>query len=265
MNRSQTLRLLTGSLLLLSGLSLTACKKNTIDPTEPTDPINGPGGKAGYLVGKVTDPQGKALPRATVYTDNTVFRGRGAEVKTGNDGTYQIQLVQDLGQWVAKGYILKQYNDRTYKINLDPENPDSFTDSEKPVRNFQWKLTGHIPDQSLDLYYGGTLEMSRDPNMDLYDNENVEFTLTPVGPLIDGSTGKTLTLRAKRRYDTFLKDIPMGRYKITAVYKPTGQALRVCDYYNDSDYAYASSVTVDFTGTESANRGNMMGISYTNR
>ncbi|CCH03119.1 hypothetical protein FAES_5120 [Fibrella aestuarina BUZ 2] len=263
MNRSQPVCLLMSTVLLLGGLSLTACTKTNIDPT---DPIDGPGGKAGYLVGTVTDPHGKALPRATIYTDNTVFKGRGSEVKTSSDGTYQLQLVKNLGQWVAKGYILKQYNDRVYKISLDPDNADSFTDAEKPVRNFRWKLTGHIPDLSLDLYYGGTLEMSRDLNAnELRDNENVEFTLTPVGPLIDGSTGKPLTLRAKRRYDTFLKDIPMGRYRITAVYKPTGQALRVCDYYNDSDYTYASSVTVDFTGTESATRANMMGISYTNR
>lgn len=56
----------------------------------------------------------------------------------------------------------------------------------------------------------------------------------------------------------------MGRYTVTAVYKPTGQALRVRDVY-DGDGSYASSVTVDFTGRESVNRANMMGIGYTNR
>lgn len=268
MNHSQSFRAIAGTALLLLGsfVTFTACenKPNDSDIVVP-EPGTG-SGKAGYLVGKVTDPQGQPLPRATIFTDNTVFKGRGAEVNTASDGTYSVQLVKDLGQWVAKGYILKQYNDKVYKINLDPENPDSFNDTEKAVRNFQWKLTGHVPDLSLDLYYGGTMEMARDLNAnELRDNENIEFTFTPVGPLIDGSTGKTLTIRAKKRYDTYLKDIPMGRYKVTAVYKPTGQALRVCDYYNDSDYTYAPSVTVDFTGRESATRANMMGISYTNR
>ncbi|GAB3490368.1 hypothetical protein GCM10027341_02020 [Spirosoma knui] len=272
MNTQQSFRTLTSAFLLVmsSICTLTSCQTNSVNPGDGTtttpDAGNTTAGKAGYLIGTVTDPQGKPLSRATIYTDNTVIKGRGAEVNTTANGTYQLQLVKDLGQWVAKGYILKQYNDRVYKINLDPENPDSFTEEEKPVRNFQWKLTGHIPDLSLDLYYGGTVETFRDLNADeLRDNENIEFTFTPVGPLIDGSAGKALTLRSKKRYDSFIKDVPIGRYKVTAVYKPTGQALRVCDVYNDSDYNYSSSVTVDFTGRESATRSNMMGIGYTNR
>lgn len=265
MNLFQNFRLVAGTFFLLGSLSIIACKQSTLEPVPDPDKPSMPG-KDGYLVGKVTDPQGKPLARATIFTDNTVLKGRGAEVNTGSDGTYQVQLVMGAGQWTAKGYILKSYNDHVYKIDLEPQNPDSFSAEEKPVRDFQWKLSGHVPDMSLDLYYGGTLEMSRDLNAnDLRDNENVEFTLTPVGSLIDGSTGKTLTLRAKKRYDTYLKDIPMGRYKVTAVYKPTGEALRVCDYYNDDDYTFTPSVTVDFTGRESATRSNMIGIKYTNR
>jgi hypothetical protein len=259
------------SCLLWGLLTLTsACQTNGVDPTNngtDTKPGNNTSAsKAGYVVGTVTDPQGKPLSGATVYIDNTVYQGRGAQVSSSANGTYQVQLVKGLGQWVAKGYVLKQYHDRIYKLNLDPEDPNSFSEEEKPVRNFQWKLTGHQADLSLDLYYGGTVETFRDPNAnELWDNENIEFTFTPVGPLIDGSTGKTLTLRFKKRYDSFIKDIPIGRYKVSAIYKPTGEALRVCDVFNDSDYSYSSSVTVDFTGRESATRSNMMGIGYTDR
>ncbi len=254
-------------LFLLGSLALPACTTTVVAPDSTDGPGNTPSanGKAGYLVGMVTDPQGKPLPRATVFTDNTVFKDRGAEVNTATDGTYQVQLVKDMGQWVAKGYILKAYNDRIYKINLHPENLDSFSDTEKPVRNFQWKLTGHVPDLSLDLYYGGMAELFRDPNVDdLGDNENIEFTLTPVGPLIDGSAGKVMTLRAKKRYDSFIRDIPIGRYTVTAVHKPTGQKLRVGDAFAD-EIEYAPSVTLDFTGRESATRANTIGILFTNR
>ncbi|GAB3957275.1 hypothetical protein GCM10028805_49520 [Spirosoma harenae] len=262
-------RALSGTILLLMGslLTMTACDKKPIDPTT-TDPGSGTGtGTDGYLIGKVIDPQGKPLSKATIYIDHTVITGNGPEVKTATDGTYKIQMINLAGEWIAKGYILKQYNDRVYKIALDPENEDSFTSGEKPVRNFQWKLTGHIPDLSLDLYYGGTMEMSRDLNAnELYDNENVEFTLTPVGPLIDGSTGNALKLKAKKRYDTFLKDIPMGRYKVTAVYKPTGEQLLVRDAWNfTDDIVYHPSVIMDFLGTESAVRYNSMSVGYTNR
>lgn len=260
--KSLTSMVVLGS-LLFTGIG---CKKDPIDPANPGPPDGNPVGKAGYLTGKVTDPQGKPLPKATIFVDHTVLPNDGPEVKTASDGSYQIQMVNLAGQWIAKGYILKQYNDRVYKINLFPENEDSFTRDEKPVRNFQWKLTGHIPDLSLDLYYGGSMEMFRDLNADgLRDNENIEFTLTPVGPLIDGSTGTVLKLQAKKRYDSILKDIPMGRYKVSAVYKPTGEQLLVRDAWDFSDdFNYQPSVTLDFWGTESATRANSMGIGFIN-
>ncbi|MGA0555421.1 carboxypeptidase-like regulatory domain-containing protein [Larkinella sp. VNQ87] len=261
MKRRTTLHTLVG-IAVLGLTTLAACKKESADPMpDPTAPV---AGKAGFLIGKVTDPQGRPLPRATVYIDNTVLVGRGAEVTSGSDGSYKMALVAGAGQWVAKGFILKSYNDRVYKILLDPENPDSFSEDEKPVRNFQWKLTGHIPDLSLDLYYGGTAELLRDPNAEgLNDDENIEFTFKPVGPLIDGSAGKTLTLKAKRRYDSFLRDIPIGRYEISAVYKPTGEKLLVADGWGDLEYK--TSVVLDFLGTEASYRANSMGIGYTNR
>lgn len=263
MNTQHPFQGLIGTALLLIGslTVFTSCKSNSIDPgTEPGNPSKG---QSGYVIGKVTDPQRKPLPRATVYIDNTVIKGHGAEVSSGADGNYKMQLVKDMGQWVAKGYILKEYNDRVYKILLDPENPDSFSENEKPVRNFQWKLTGHVPDLSLDLYYGGTAELHRDPNAYELETSKIEFTFTPVGPLIDGSTGKPLKLQTKKTYDDFLNDIPMGRYTVTAIYKPTGEKLRLIDAFGD-DYNYKESVTLDFLGRESAVRSNTMGIGFTN-
>ncbi|QDK78701.1 carboxypeptidase regulatory-like domain-containing protein [Spirosoma sp. KCTC 42546] len=269
MKNLQAFRSLTGTALLLLGslFALTACDKKPVDPNGPMPTDPGTPGQAGYLVGKVIDPQGKPLPKATVFVDHTVLTGDGPEVKTAADGTYKVQMTDFAGEWIAKGYLLKQYNDRVYKINLDPEDDSPFTSNEKAVRNFQWKLTGHIPDLSLDLYYGGTMEMSRDLNADdLRDNENIEFTLTPVGPLIDGSTGKVLKVQAKKRYNDAIKDVPMGRYKVTAVYKPTGEQLLVRNAWDfDSDIVYQPSVTMDFLGTESAVRYNSMCVGYTNR
>ncbi|WP_460636401.1 carboxypeptidase-like regulatory domain-containing protein [Larkinella harenae] len=267
MNARKTFQALLGTTLFLLGTlaSLTSCKSESPEPgTTPPDSGTGTKGQSGYLTGHVTDPQGKPLPRATIFTENTVIKDRGAEISTGADGSYKIQLVKNLGQWLAKGYILKSYNDRIYKIQLDPENPDSFSEDEKPVRNFQWKLTGHIPDLSLDLYYGGLVELYRDPNELDLDNEKIEFTFKPVGPLIDGSTGKTLTLQTKKRYDDFIRDVPIGRYTITAVYKPTGEKLLVTDPWGD-DLKYTESVTLDFLGRESATRSNHMGIGFTRR
>ncbi|RFS17799.1 carboxypeptidase-like regulatory domain-containing protein [Emticicia sp. C21] len=220
--------------------------------------------QSGYLIGKVTDPSGKPLSKATIYTNNTVIKDRGAETTSAGDGSYKIAMVAGLGQWIAKGYILKQYNGRVYKLLLDPENDDSFTQEEKPVRNFQWKLQGHVPDLSLNLYYGGSAELYKDPNVeDMNDTENVEFTFQPDGALIDGSQGKTLKLRggkAGTQNRNRLVDIPIGRYKVSAVYLPTGKALKVKDAWNDDPYA--SSAIIEFHGTEESYRANQMGIGF---
>jgi hypothetical protein len=245
------LRLLAGTLFV----TLAACKAGP-EPTPGTD-----GGAAGYVTGRVTDPAGKPLAGARLYTDNAVLPNRGAEATSQSDGTYRIKLAPGLGQWQVRGYVLRQYNDRVYKLLLDPENADSFGDDDQAVRHFRWKLTGRLPDLSLEMHYGGTVELLRDPNATIYDNQNIEWTFKPVGPLIDGSAGKTLVLQAKKQYDSFLRDIPMGRYTISAVYKPTGQRLRVCDAWEGT--AYGESVTLDFVGTESATRGNQMGVGYT--
>jgi hypothetical protein len=47
----------------------------------------------------------------------------------------------------------------------------------------------------------------------------VEVTLKPVGPLLDGSRGRTLVFRFPVKTlspETFVEGIPIGRYKLTA-------------------------------------------------
>ncbi|KAA0989166.1 carboxypeptidase-like regulatory domain-containing protein [Dyadobacter aurulentus] len=248
------------SLFCIFTLTQTACT------TDDVPPESEPKGQPGFVTGVVTGPDGKPLSKATIHSEHTVLIGRGAEARSGSDGTYRIALVEGLGHWIVRGYILKEYNDRVYKILLDPENQDSFSEKDKPVRNFQWKLQGHIPDQSLNQFYGGTAELQRDPNSDLNDTENVVFTFQPDGPLIDGSQGKTLQLKGGKRgtqNHNFIHDIPIGRYKVTAIYQPTGQQLLVTDSWNDGEYR--ESATIEFFGTEASYRANQMGIGFTDR
>ncbi|WP_157505241.1 hypothetical protein [Dyadobacter beijingensis] len=75
------------------------------DPEQETGP-EGTNGKSGYLVGKVTDQRGNGVAGATVFTENTVFKGRGAEVTSKNDGSYQMAVAAGLGQWTVDAYTL---------------------------------------------------------------------------------------------------------------------------------------------------------------
>ncbi|QRR04004.1 carboxypeptidase regulatory-like domain-containing protein [Dyadobacter sandarakinus] len=242
-------------------LMVTSCTTSGIEPDE-----TGAGGKAGYLIGKVTDQKGRGLAGATIFIENTVFKNRGSEVNSSSTGDYQLAMVSGLGQWTVRAYTLTEYHDRVYKMFLHPDNTESFTEEEKPVRNFEWRIQGRTANKSVDLYYGGSAEIYRDINSDIYDTENVAFTFQPVGPLIDGSTGKTLTLQGGKsgsNNHNRIDDIPIGRYKVTAIYKPSGDKLGVRDAWNESEYH--DEITIDFMGMEASYRANEIGLGFTNQ
>ena len=94
----------------------------------------------------------------------------------------------------------------------------------------------------------------------------MEFIFEPVGFLIDGSAGKILKLRCGESGSlnhNIINDIAIGRYKVSAVYKPTGAALQVRDAWNESEYH--PNVTMEFFGTENSYRSNQMGIGFTDQ
>jgi len=69
-----------------------------------------------------------------------------------------------------------------------------------------------------DQSYGAPLRVL---TYNLTEKSIVEVTLKPVGPLADGSTGKTLVLRwpspaAGLSGETIIGGIPIGRYTLTA-------------------------------------------------
>lgn len=247
------------ALLALLSLTQVCCDQSV-------GPFDGSTGENGYLVGMVTDPAGRALQQASIHIEHAVLTGKGSQTQPGVNGAYKIVVAKGLGQWVARGYVLQKFNGRLYKILLHPENADSFSDDEKAVRNFQWKLQGHVPDWSLNQFYGGTAELQRDPNSGIENNEKVLFTFEPVGSLIDGSQGKTLKLKGGKRGTqdyNFIHDIPIGKYKVTAIYEPTGEALLVTDSWNDGDYR--ASAIMEFFGTDASYRSNQMGIGFRER
>ncbi len=178
----------------------------------------------GFAVGKVVDSQGKPIAGAKIYLDNTVFYNSFMDGSTGEDGKYKIKVQQ--GVWKAYASFKKQYNGQTYSIQLYPDKTDSFTD-EGAVRNFTWKLEGIDPDNE-HYYYGGLITVNTEYGF--YEEfEDIEFTLTPKGALIDGSAGKTLKIKYREHYWTdpgYLTDIPVGRYIVTAKLK-NNKALKI--------------------------------------
>lgn len=182
----------------------TNCSK--VQPDE-----HGDGPKAGFLTGSVKDQAGNPLDGVRILLDHSIFFNSNISGVTNSRGTYSIEV--PTGSWYAFAIRQVAYQGKTYSFYLHPDNPAGFG-GEGAVRNFVWKLSGSMP-QPLSGHYGGLVTIDNLPGVYIEESA-IDFTLTPVGPLIDGSMGEVIRCRADDGYQ--IKDIPMGRYRLTATY-----------------------------------------------
>lgn len=188
----------------------------------------------GYATGQVVDTRGNPVAGAKILLDNTVFYASYINGSTDQDGRYRIKVQP--GAWKAEATLTTTYNGQTYTLPLHPDNVDGF-DDEGAIRNFSWKLEGRRPGNDY-TYYGGLIQLTDD--FDFHDMGGVELTLTPSGPLIDDSDGRTLRLRPGDHYwvDRYLvEDIPIGRYIVRATLIGEGgpRPLRIQNWHARGD------------------------------
>ncbi|SDL26982.1 hypothetical protein SAMN05421823_10563 [Catalinimonas alkaloidigena] len=220
-------------LLLLGNLGIMLGLLNCTDPDMPA-----PADDKKYAAGKVVDTQGRPLSGADIVVSNTQYYNDNILGKTDAAGNYQLEVTP--GSWYVIGTIDVTYDNKKYTLDLDPESSDAFAGTEGAVRNFRWKLTGERPDDfGGGGYYGGSMEVIG--VLGFFDVDQVELTLEPVMPLIDGSTGQTLRLQPQ---SSMIEDIPLGKYKITARYLPDNAPMNI--RIRDKNQAYGPSVTDSF-------------------
>ncbi|SMC89263.1 carboxypeptidase-like regulatory domain-containing protein [Pedobacter africanus] len=219
---------------------VTACKKSGTQGE--------PGVVANAVTGKVTDSKGNPLANVEVTVENQMTGNHNTRtVLTSQNGTYKIELTS-VGIFQASAYIKKNYNGVEYHMPLHPDNNELFN-KEGAVRNFVWKLSGAMPDNT--GFYGGTCELSPDIYIvPIEDFEKVEFTLTPVGPIIDGSNGTVIKINPVRVSSYFvIRDIPIGRYFATAAYGQGTNKISLQLKKRDSNDPYALSAIINFPGS----------------
>jgi len=203
---------------LLAGWLTSAC--TTPDPA--IEPAPGSAQK-GYATGKAVDTGGKPLADVEIVANNTQLYNSNVVGRTDGKGEYKLQLTP--GSWYVRGTVKVQYDNRTYVLDLHPETDGAFDGTEGAVRNLRWKLTGAKPTEfGATGHYGGLVEMYAD---NFFDTDKVELTLEPVDKLIDGSTGQKIVRRLEGGSIGDTEDIPLGRYRISARYVPTGQVVQV--------------------------------------
>lgn len=182
--------------------------------------------------GRVTNADGSPIANAKVVVENTIYYASYVFAATNNKGEYAVQVPN--GSWKASVVIEKEFLGKPYKFDLHPDNPNPFAGTEGAIRNFSWKLSGAKPEGG---YYGCNVGVYGEPGSDLL-MENVELTLTPEGPLVDGTPGSVIT---KKLIDIGggedgINDLPLGRYIITAKNIVTKQNLKL-RYRNAGSYA----------------------------
>ena len=200
--------------------------------------------ETGYATGKVVDTQGKPLGDVEITIENTLTGTYVSYVgKTDINGSYKIKIGK-VGTYHANAYLVKNYNGKSYRLPLHPDNDAVFSNA-GAIRNFQWKLSGAMPE---DGHYGSHIELNDEIGVNI-DAQSIEYTLTPAGKLIDGSDGTVLTLHTGQpntpSYNK-LTDIPIGRYTLTAVYVKDGTRHPLRLKYTLGSDSYQSGLTIDF-------------------
>ena len=219
MNKAITL----GLILILS---LSACTTSTPPTGTPGGGTTGGTGSGpsqpapGHVTGTAVDTQGRPLQGTLVWMLPDVTDGV-VQLRTDAQGRYVTPSLPD-EPYNAYAWQQVDYRGHTFCVRLAAASTDqyaAFSPRDGVIRNFKWQLTGVMPDQNHEhANFGAEVRLmngSWDGTHPLTRDSMVEVTLTPDGPLIDGSAGQTI-VRTVRFYDGFLYDLPLGHYLVTA-------------------------------------------------
>ncbi len=211
----------------------------------------------GYATGVVADKAGKPIPGAIVFLDGVLDQNQ--QQTTGADGSYRMRLQP--GAYRAMAWFFHKYEGMTFKIDLKPSSTDTFDNVDGAIRNFTWELTGDKPPPEMGSYGAFVYVTVATDNMYVEDTENLHFTLTPKGPLIDGSEGQVITRDGgaprTASYGKIL-DIPAGRYVITGTYTPEGRPAQTLRFRNvwarrNTGYVEALEFVIEAEGNYCSN------------
>lgn len=193
------------------------------------------------MTGVVRNSAGQPVEGVEVYADNTLYYNMNAVGTTNKQGRYTITLPRnEIGTWRGGARLSREYHGTVYQFQLVPNDRSEFATRTGAVRDFTWKLAGKRPDGGS---YGGALWMYGAVNAPGLDLGRVEVTLTPVGPIIDGSPGKVI-----RGFlvGSQLRDIPIGRYRVTARFLPEDGPPQTVLIGARNPSTYERSMTSDF-------------------
>jgi hypothetical protein len=202
-----------------------------------------PGARPGYVRGSVTDAQGRpiAVPGTvvTIRISGTTMAGERTSFDSRVDAAGRYEERVPDGKYSVTATIRVSYQDKQFSLWLHPATGDRYQDydvGQGIVKDFIWHISGPTgygtSDQNPEDYYGGSLTISdgrRGSGGTMAErypaDARIVLTLTPLGPLLDGSEGQVISreldLQGKPVEGAgaggfYVLDIPLGAYTATA-------------------------------------------------
>ena len=216
---------------IISAVSLSSAALVTLHVAHAA-PSSLPAPTPNVVEGTVKTVDGRPLPGATIRIAGATGAGRGTTIRTVTDARGNYRVTVPLGHYDVDGFADIEYEGQTYKeIWLDRGNATcARVMSDKGiVRHFTLRLSGlkrcanGVNANNPNDYNGAyiTAMTSAFP-----DDAVITFNLDPIGPLADGTKGRPLSVSRSGAAlkkgggpideTSFLHDIPLGRYRMTA-------------------------------------------------
>lgn len=171
-----------------------------------------------YVVkGRIVNSQGQPVAGAEVWADNTLLYNSNILGASDDNGYYRLPLPGVNTSYRMGARFDTEYQGQTYSFHMEPKQNHGFPGSTGAIRDFTLDINiGEVEVHMWDTIYPD------DEDAPWLEMHEVELTLKPVGKLIDGSTGRTITGFPVYQDGSRLIEVPVGTYEISAVWKPKG-------------------------------------------
>ena len=207
-------------------------------PTSNTQPRS--------VIGTAVDTQGRPIAGARVWILPALTTGV-SEVRTNAEGRYVAEGLIDV-PYRARAWAYVDYGGRQVCMRLGMDSPvdyDTFVPTAGAVRNFRMQLTGPIEDlRDLNEHFGGMIRVMYSR---AFEGNQLEFTFTPTGPLIDGTRIEPFVRTLNPSRDSDIHGIPVGPYRLSAAVVSPNGARRPLPLALDSFADTQAAVNIDWT------------------
>jgi hypothetical protein len=175
--------------------------------------------EAGVVQGVVRDAAGEPLAGVKITVENTVFHASYVYGESDAAGRYRVEVPS--GSWKVHAQLTRDYHAQELLFDLAPDSAPVFAGTAGAIVDFTWRLSGPRGAHAGEGHYGARLSLYRGDFEEWFELHDLEVTLSPDGPLPDGSAGQTIVASPAENSD-LVDDVPVGRYTVSVRHRTGG-------------------------------------------